>query len=184
MKVSVYFIFIALILCLAFTGYAADKKANTFGIDMALMFYLQSFIDVENYDDGVQTGMGMKVWFGKSLALRALVLLNHWADTDVEISRTTLGLSGGAEFHFAPKELSPYAGGLAGFQMRFETDIDTETDFYFGGMFGVELQIFKSISFFAEYDLIVYMSDPNMTITLGTDPGPVTGAQVGMLIYF
>jgi hypothetical protein len=181
MKIAVYFIFVAFILCLAFTGYAADKKTNTFGIDLALIFNLQSLVvDVDNYDDGVQPGMGVKAWFGKTLAVRALVHLDHWADTDAEISTTTFGLSGALEFHFAPKELSPYAGGLAGIQMHFVTDVDTVTDFYCGGMFGVELNIFKTVSFFAEYDLIAYIGDPDMTITLGAGPN----AQVGMLVYF
>ncbi|MBN1699971.1 MAG: outer membrane beta-barrel protein [Spirochaetales bacterium] len=166
---------------LAANVFSAESKKGTFGIDMALIFNLQSLVvDVDNYNDGIQPGAGLKMWFGDAFAVRALVHLDHTANSEFEISTTNFGISGALEYHFAPKALSPYAGGLVGVTMEMVTDMDTETGIYFGGMFGVEMNVFKTVSMYAEYDLIAYMEDPVTNITLGVGPN----AQVGMLIYF
>jgi len=120
------------------------------------------------------------MWFTDTLAVRLLVHVFHTTNNETEISQTDFGISGGVEFHFASRELSPYAGGLLGVLTEMETDQDTFITMYFGGFIGVELQIFKSLSLFGEYDLLITLYDWGYTIDFGTLPE----AQVGLIIYF
>jgi hypothetical protein len=167
------------------SGYAQEegtpgKGDNTFGMEIALMFFLPELIDIDTYSDGVQTGAGMKMWFTRSFAIRALVHLYRQTNEELETSVTEFGVSGAAEYHFSEKRLSPYAGGLIGVLIEAATGVETENTLYIGGLFGVELELYRSISLFGEYDLLLRNQQEGYTLSFGTVPEGL----IGILIYF
>lgn len=120
------------------------------------------------------------MWITKAIAVRALLHLVRLKNNDPEFTQTELGLSGGLEYHFAAKELSPYAGGFVGVLSEMMTDVDTLNTMYMGGFFGVELELFKSISLFGEYNLILINYEWGSIM----DFGNLSEGQIGILIYF
>ena len=185
MKNKCIMFIVCLMLFLSFLGFAAEKdkkekSGNFFDKDFALIFNLSTLIDPDNFDDGFQLGGGFKAWFTDTIAVRLLLHLYHESISEFDTSETDIGLSGGVERHFDSKKLSPYIGGLVGTLFEMETDADTLISFYFGGFIGVELELYKTISLFAEYDLLVSFYDWGYTIEFGSKPE----AQIGLLLYF
>jgi len=147
-----------------------------------LMFGLADILSVDAYADGYQAGAGIKLSLKPDFALRGLLSIDH--NSQDSTSRTALGLGAAGEWHFAEGTVSPYAGGLVGSRFLWETGQDSAVDFYFGGLFGVEARIVKSLALFAEYDLVASFDGAGFSIRLGPRDSSLGGAQVGFIVYF
>jgi hypothetical protein len=153
---SLFILFVSLPL-FAQAKVAVDQAKRT---DFAILF---NFKDLESlaspYDDGLQTGAGMKYWISDTLNVRALlsVLVEPYAWLDT--TEATVGLSIGAEFHPRPMKVSPYFGGLTGCKLYYD-GTEILPAYYLGGISGVEVKIARYFSLYAEYQAM-FMYDAN-----------------------
>ncbi len=128
-----------------------------------------------DYNDGIQGGLGMKLWLGEKSAVRALLDIYHLNDS---VTKTTnFGLGGAYEYHLLQRRVSPYLGGLAG--LTVQTGATNNVGLYFGGMLGAEFELVENLNLFGEYSLLVSILDPNFTIDLGLG----NNAQLGIIVY-
>jgi hypothetical protein len=99
--------------------------------DVGMLFQLKNLLlSIDSFNDGYQTGIGLKVWANDSIAIRALVGLDVTATSSG--TWTEIGASAGVEYHPKRSEPSPYFGGFAG---TFAThNITTVFAFLLGGM--------------------------------------------------
>ncbi len=167
-----------LILCLAVATAASaaeTAQTQTFGF----LFEMKNLLlSIDSYDDGFQTGLGLKYWLMKNLALRGVVSLDMNIDP-AGVLTADIGLGCGAEYHpVATAKVSPYFGGFAGVRMAIAAE--NAIDIYFGGMAGAEMRVWENIAVFAEYDLLARIDAEGFTI--GLEAGG--GAQVGLIMYF
>jgi hypothetical protein len=156
---------------------APKEPAGSFlgGRDLGLIVNLVDPFTLGGSGDGVQTGIGMKLWLNDRSVVRGLFdfsLQSGGGTTDM-----TIGLSAAYEHHFQIGKVSPYAGGILGTQMMFGTTPNLAL--YLGGLLGAEVRILESVAFFAEYALIFEMDEPLFTIDLGVG----NNAKLGVIIY-
>jgi hypothetical protein len=169
--------------CMAF----AESKAvseNRWGF----LFDCKNLLALNGFEDGYQAGAGAKFWVNSDIAVRALARINHNTppEESAALASTEIGLGLAGEWH--PKQraaASPYVGALAGFQALSEENADaTLIDFYFGGIFGVEVKLLQSISCFAEYQLLAAWDIEGFTLSLGTKGSDESRALIGLIFYF
>jgi hypothetical protein len=129
----------------------------------------------EEHNDGVQTGMGMKLWLGEKAAVRALLDFNYLNDSVT--STTTFGFGAAYEHHLIQRRVSPYLGALAG--LAVQTGPANNVDLYFGGIFGAEFELVEHLNLFGEYNLLLSWIDPDFEIDLGLG----NNAQLGIIVY-
>jgi hypothetical protein len=125
--------------------------------------------------DGVQGGMGMKLWLGEKTAVRGLLDLQHQYVSGT--SDTWFGLSAAFEYHFHPRRISPYGGGVAGLTMR--TGTANDLGLYFGALLGAEFELVENLNLFGEYNLLVEINEPNFDVNLELG----NNAQIGIIVY-
>lgn len=156
-----------------------EAPKNGFFDSFGLVFTMQNLLlDVDNYFDGYQAGAGGKYWLNKNWAIRGLMMVHHQSDASAGVNETWLGFSAIGEYHFMDRKLSPYIGPLAGTRLRF--DNGNFIDLYFGMAVGGEMQLFKNLSAFAEYNLIAAIDDDGF----GIDFGNGNNASLGIIMYF
>lgn len=159
-------------------AFGADKAAGTEalgGRDIGLIINLVNPFTFAGAGDGVQTGLGMKVWLNERGALRGLLAL------DVQsIGATTdfnFGVSAAYEQHLTTGKVSPYVGGIAGTAVQLGA-VQNLT-FFLGGLLGAEVQVMERVALFAEYELLFRVENPNFFIDLGIG----NNAQLGVIVY-
>jgi hypothetical protein len=153
---------------------AVDQSNNT---DFALLFNFKNIESIASpYDDGLQTGAGMKYWFSDTLNMRALmsVLVEPYAWLDT--TEVTVGLSVGAEFHPRPMKVSPYFGGIFGCKLYYD-GTEILPAYYLGGISGVEVKIAQYFSIYAEYQAMFVFDANGLGFRLGDT------AILGFAIY-
>ena len=168
-----------LLLTLIVSVISAEEAKESFFDKFGLVFNMENLLlDIDNYGDGYQMGMGGKYWINEKWAARMLLMIYHQSDEETDLNETHLGISGIAEYHFKERKLSPYLGGLVGSRLRWEDE--NYIDIYFGGVFGGELQVFKTVSAYAEYAIIAARDAEGF----GVDLGIGNNAQIGIILYF
>jgi hypothetical protein len=145
------------------------------GRDIGLIINMVTPFIMTEAADGVNTGLGMKLWLSDRSVVRGLVdftLQTAGGTTDM-----TFGLSAAYEYHLATGTVSPYLGGVLGTQIV--TGAGANMVLFFGGLLGAEVKIIDSVSFFAEYILRFEMDEPTFTIDLGIG----NNTLMGIIIY-
>jgi hypothetical protein len=153
-----------------------EEPAGSFlgGRDLGLIVNAGApFVSLSGAGDGVQTGLGMKLWLNDRSVVRALLDVGYTTATDV----FEFGLSAAYEHHLARGKVSPYLGGLVG--VGIDIGAASNLQLYGGGLFGAEVKVIESVAFFVEYALLFEMDEPDFTIDLGLG----NGAQLGIIIY-
>ena len=159
-------------------AFGADKAAGTEVLgsrDIGLIVNLVNPFTLAGAADGVQTGLGMKMWLNERGALRGLLALNlqsNGATTDIGF-----GLSAAYEQHLTTGKVSPYVGGIAGTAVQLGTV--QNLILFLGGLLGAEVQVMERVALFAEYELLFRMDDPNFFIDLGIG----NNARLGVIVY-
>jgi hypothetical protein len=145
------------------------------GRDLGLIFDLIDPFSLAGAGDGVQSGLGMKLWLSDRSVVRGLLDLDF--HTDPATTDLLLGLSAAYEHHFLKGTTSPYAGGILGTQLL----IGAASNFtvYAGGLLGVEVRILESVALFAEYALLFRVDEPSFDVEL--DIG--NNADLGVIVY-
>lgn len=176
---------LVLFAAVAFTAAAAEPADYTpakgdFGLVVSFFDLLRPQI----VDDGFSTGAGIKFLITPEIRLRGILGMNvSYAGVDPNVVTTTdFELSIAGEYHFKPAAVSPYLG------VSLALDIDstaaavtvTTTNVYFSIIGGVEVNVFKSVFAFVEYDAtFTFAQDAeNVPFTIGND------LMVGFTIYF
>lgn len=156
-----------------------EEKAglNLKGKRLGLIFNflgLANTLIAEN-DDGVQGGLGMKLWLGEKTAVRGLVDFQHQNVSGT--SDTWIGVSAAFEYHFLQRRVSPYGGGLAG--LNLQTGTANDLGLYFGALLGAEFELVENLNLFGEYNLLVEINEPRFDVNLGLG----NNAQIGIIVY-
>lgn len=186
-------VFLIIAFALAFNSLLPAEvgtKASSIGRagDWGFLFNFKNLlVDILPYDDGFQSGLGIKYWVKESIALRGLfgLYFNSYkaaGDTTAD-THTTLALGAGAEFHPRSAKVSPYFGPFAGWKMEKVLDV-TENGFYLGVMGGVEFRVIDCLSLFGEYQLRYSSDSTGSTVTVADIDTPANGAIFGLSIYF
>jgi len=82
------------------------------GRDLGLIVNLVDPFTLAEAGDGVQAGLGMKLWLGDRSALRGLLALDFQYDgAAVDLG---FGVSAAYEHHLSTGKISPYVGGIVG----------------------------------------------------------------------
>lgn len=145
---------------------------------LALLFNLKDLLTpLSPYSDGFQTGAGAKFWLFDDIAARALLSLEVTPGPNSGASATGVGLSAAGEWHPRPGSISPYLGGLAGLAMLF-ADAGPELDFCLGALGGVELELYRNIRLYAEYQALFTRTLEGLGFAFGNS------AVLGLAIYF
>ena len=126
-------------------------------------------------NDGVQGGLGMKLWLGEKTAVRGLLDLRHQNVSGT--ADTWIGVSGAFEYHFLQRRISPYGGGLAGVEVQ--TGTTNNLGLYFGALLGAEFELVENLNLFGEYNLLVEINEPRFDVNLGHG----NGGQIGIIVY-
>jgi hypothetical protein len=163
----------------AFSESKNGSHTNSFGI----MFQVESLEKpLDNYSDGGffdgRGGVGVRYWLLEQLVLRGVVYFD-WITGRPGGAEARFGLSSGVEYHFVRGMVSPYAGGLAGFEFLSDST-QTGTDFHIGAMFGVEITALDFLAFFIEYSLLVTFREAGTEVDLGYNHLPA----IGISVYF
>lgn len=146
--------------------------------DWAMIFNFENLIAaVAPYDDGFQSGVGVKYWFKDNLGARALAYVFVDPDPVSDTSTTTVGVSAVCEYHPLPGRASPYLGGILGTRFLFEPD-QSFMNFCLGALGGMEVRLFQNFALYAEYQALLVRDDDGISFKFGYD------AVLGFLIYF
>ena len=181
-RISIGMLVLALAICLP-VGLSAQEEAKErklklpdkrFGL-IVNFAGLASAALFEEYNDGIQGGLGMKLWLGEKSAVRALLDLYHINDSVT--TTTNFGVSGAFEYHLLERRVSPYLGGLAGLEV--ETGATNDLGIYFGALLGAEFELVENLNLFGEYGLIVDINEPDFIIDLGLG----NAGKLGIIIY-
>jgi hypothetical protein len=164
---------VLLCLCLSASLSAAETAQQSLGFVFEMKNLLLS---INPYDDGYQTGAGLKWWMMKNIALRGL--LNFDLNIFNNVTTMDLGVSCGLEYHLTQSKASPYIGAFAGTRMTMAAV--NAFDVYAGGMAGVEMRVWENVGAFVEYDLLLRLDAAGFTAGIGAGGG----AQVGLIVYF
>ena len=156
---------------------APKEPAGSFlgGRDLGLIVSMPMPTYIFEAGDGVNSGLGMKLWLSDRSVVRGLLDFN--LQTGGGTTDMTIGLSAAYEYHLATGNVSPYVGGVLGTQIV--TGTGANMVLFFGGLLGAEVKIIDSVSFFAEYILRFEMDEPTFTIDLGIG----NNAILGIIIY-
>lgn len=127
------------------------------------------------YEDGIQGGLGMKLWLGDKSAVRALLDIYHINDSVT--TTTNFGVSGAFEYHLLQRRVSPYLGALAGLEV--ETGATNDLGIYFGALLGAEFELVENLNLFGEYGLIVDINEPEFIVDLGLG----NAGRLGIIVY-
>ena len=171
---------IIFIMTIAFAVGLAAQEEETYPPagqgSLGMLFQIDNFpLTFSPYDDGYLAGAGVKILFTDSLRLRAL--LQFTLDTEPEApAESNMNLAAAMEYHFKPDIISPYVGGLI--STRWVIDQAFALDFCFGGLGGVEVQVYRNFSVYGEYSILFTIDDNGFDINLGNN------ARVGAIIYF
>jgi hypothetical protein len=177
-------------LTLMAAGIAFSQSKGSVENKWGLLLDCKNVLALNGFEDGFQAGAGVKYWVDPSIAARALVRVDHNTPPDVSTSpaHTEVGLGVAGEWHPSKRAAaspSPYVGGLAGFQLYAEEGAEsTLIDLYLGGLFGVELKLYNTISCFAEYQLLAAWDKKGFTISLGAEGSDSSRVLVGLIFYF
>ena len=161
-------------------GLLAQEQEQTrilAGKQLGLIFNVSGLLlnIIEEHQDSIQGGLGMKLWIGDKSALRGILDFNH---TNLSGTRDTLiGISAAYEYHFLRRRVSPYGGALAGTQVRVGTANDVSL--YLGAILGAEFELVENVGLFGEYSLLVNINEPLFAIDLGLG----NNAQIGIVVY-
>ena len=157
----------------------AQKEAAESGFlggrDIGLIVNLVDPFTLAEAGDGVQAGLGMKLWLGDRSALRGLLALG--LQYDGAALDMGLGVSAAYEHHLSTGAISPYVGGIVGTGLQLGT-VQNLT-LYVGGLLGAEVQVIDRVALFVEYELLFRMDEPDFFIDLGIG----NNAQLGIIIY-
>ena len=96
-------------------------------------------LSIEEHNDDVQSGLGVKLWINDKSALRALLDLNFLNDSGAGTTVFTLGIGSAFEYHLLREKISPYIGAVGG--VRFETGAGNNLTLYAGGLLGAEVAL-------------------------------------------
>jgi hypothetical protein len=178
-RISIALLVVALAISLPAGLSAQEEKERTLKLPDKRLGLIVNFTGlasgmIDDFNDGFQTGLGMKFWFREKSALRGLIDFSRASDTDT----TTFGLGAAYEYHLTQARVSPYLGGLAGLNID-STAGTTDTVFYFGPMLGAEFQLVEGVSLFGEYVLTARFADPDFFIDLGLG----NNSAVGIIVY-
>ncbi len=161
------------------------------GYDIGLIFNTNDLLlDFESY----QGGLGVKL-SGEELAYR--LLLDLFGST--ESHAFSLSLGGAVERHWGSARVQPYVGGYLTFGFGSSDAAGTKSvslPVTAGGLFGVEIYIFRFLSLFGEYDLSLTMKySKTETSTAGVETtdqstdwtlqlGSGNQSKIGIVFYF
>ena len=165
-----------LALGVALAAGAQGKKMDLGGQRLGIIFNIWDFGDVSS-SDGLSAGLGLKYWLGDKTALRALLDFEYYRDTAADTRDTFFGLSGAFEYHFTKGKVSPYTGGLVG--LRIQGGDASNLGLLLAGLFGVEVRVLDALGLFAEYNLSVFIDEPDTNIVLGAG----NNAAIGVVVY-
>lgn len=161
-------------------GQSSAKKGSSGGLvkEAAVLFHIEDFVSpAAPYDDGFQTGAGMKLLFSDTIAARVLLALVVEPDRYTDESTTTFGLSAAGEYRFSTGKAVPYLGVIAGMQVLAEPE-ETFLDYFGGIMGGVEVRLLDHLALYAEYHALVTSTIDGVGFALGDR------ALLGFAIYF
>ncbi len=146
---------------------------------LGIIFNVASLLmSIADYNDGVQGGAGLKLWLNDNMAVRGLFDFYYLNDSTPGVSsEMTIGAAADFEYHFIRAKISPYGGGLAGFQII--TGPANNLALYFGAIFGAEMELLENLSLFGEYNLLLKIDEPQLEIDLEIG----NNAQIGLIIY-
>jgi hypothetical protein len=150
-----------------------NLKGKRIGLIFNFIGLSNDLIDENN--DGVQGGLGLKLWLGEKTAVRALLDLYH--ENDSGTTNTTFGVGAAFEYHFLQRRVSPYGGGLAG--LTVDTGTANNLGLYFGVLLGAEFELVENLNLFGEYNLLVSIDEPIFEVDLGLG----NNAQIGIIVY-
>ena len=146
--------------------------------DVALLFSLENITSItEPYNDGFQTGAGVKYWFSEKIGARALLAMTVTPNKSTNTSATRLGVSVAGEYHPRPGKASPYVGGIVGTQLLFD-DTGSYFNYSAGVLGGVEVRLISNIALYGEYQAIFVNDINGFGFQLGDQ------ALLGIAIYF
>jgi hypothetical protein len=181
-QISIALLVLALAISLPAGLYAQEeKRERTLKLPDKRFGLIVNFAGLANaalfgeYDDGIQGGMGMKLWLGEKSAVRGLI--DFLYDNQDGTATTNFGVSGAYEYHLLQRRISPYLGALAG--IAIETGATNDLGVYFGGLMGAEFELVENINLFGEYGLIVNINEPDFTIDLRLG----NAGKLGIIIY-
>jgi len=176
-----YFIFLlSLFLIFSVVLYGQDEEESREPVDHNIGFIFNltgPLLEIDESGDGIQSGLGIKYWLSRKMALRGLLDLYYVNDSTVSTSDLTVGLAASLEYHFTEGKVSPYTGATAG--TRISTGTVNNLVLYFGGLLGVEVKLLDYLSLYGEYSLLAAMDEPILEIDLGIG----NGSQIGLIIY-
>ncbi|MBA7578425.1 hypothetical protein ES708_20287 [subsurface metagenome] len=177
----VYFIFLlSLFLIFSVVLYGQDEEKSREPVDRKIGFIfniLGPLPNIAESDDGIQSGLGIKYWLNRKMALRGLFDLYYVNDSTLSTSELTVGVAASLEYHFTEGKVSPYAGATVG--TRIKTGSVNNLVLYFGGLLGVEVKLLDYLSLYGEYSLLAAMDEPILEIDLGIG----NNSQIGLVIY-
>lgn len=176
-----YFVFLlSLFLIFSVLLYGQDEEELREPVDhkIGFIFNLASPLpDIDESGDGIQSGLGIKYWLNRKIALRGLLDFYYINDSTLSTSDLTVGLAASLEYHFTEGKVSPYTGVMVG--TRFSTGTVNNLILYFGGLLGVEVKLLDYLSLYGEYSLLAAMDEPILEIDLGIG----NSSQMGLVIY-
>ncbi|RPJ09886.1 MAG: hypothetical protein EHM28_00130 [Spirochaetaceae bacterium] len=153
----------------------AETKSGVHKESFGLMITVESLTTpVNNFTDGVISGLGAKYWITPEIPVRALVFLNMMSNSTTDETTTRFGASAGVEYHFVKGLVSPYAGALAGIELL--NDEELAADYHLGAMLGVEITPLDYLSLYLEYRLLAIFNELGTEIDLGYSHAPAFGA--------
>jgi hypothetical protein len=140
-----YFVFLlSLFLIFSVVVYGQDEEESREPVDhnIGFIFNLADPLPkIAESGDGIQSGLGIKYWLNRKMALRGLLGLYYVNDSTQSTSELAIGLAASLEYHFAEGKVSPFTGVMAG--TRISTGTVNNLILYFGGLLGVEVEVFN-----------------------------------------
>lgn len=138
-----YFVFLLnLFLIFSAVLYGQDEEESREPVDHNIGFIFNlagPLLKIDESGDGIQSGLGIKYWLNRKMALRGLFDLYYLNDSTLSTSDLTVGLAASLEYHFTEGKVSPYTGAVAG--TRISTGTVNNLVLYFGGLLGVEVEL-------------------------------------------
>lgn len=176
-----YFIFLlSLFLIFSAVLYGQNEEELREPVDHNIGFIFNlagPLLKIDESGDGIQSGLGIKYWLNRKIALRGLFDFYYVNDSTLSTSELTIGLAASLEYHFTEGKVSPFTGVIAG--TRISTGTVNNLVLYFGGLLGVEVELLDYLSLYGEYSLLAAMDEPILEIDLGIG----NSSQIGLVIY-
>jgi len=189
---------VLILICLSQTAIINSLDINS--MEKAFLFNVPSLLlEVQAYQGGLGLKAGSGTWFFRGM-------VDFMMEDDGQPPSTFLwGISIAVEKHLSEGKASPYIGGAGGIHYSSaRTDIaggdwsrEEELILELGPILGIELEIMKNLSLFAEYQLLGSLGWPAVTTYTGGQEERVSGDQqwsidldlgnaglIGLCIYF